>query len=300
MNPMGIIAFFALRKLAKLSLAPSDSTMPEDAFPLESLIRSADMAKLAYDDPKDLEDKGRNIVSEGRYNFFDAKADMDTDGSSQAHVWINQSAREAFVFFRGTDCRKDALINLDIRQKEKSEQFKNAMVHRGFSRQFYAIENKMNEFLKLYRNEYDTLTFTGHSLGGALATIATFHYIHDFADEEHPPLITCHTFGSPRVGDKNFSRLFEKQVPGARHWRVFDYEDPIPVIPASWRFHHVKGNAICLGRPGKLRIERTDVPWLLRPLSGIINIRLARLVSSHAMENYISKLKQLKNGKHIA
>ena len=56
-------------------------------------------------------------------------------------------------------------------------------------------------------NKYNikTLNVAGHSLGGALASIAAIQLHHEF-----PRLnICCYTFGSPRPGDKQFSKLLE-------------------------------------------------------------------------------------------
>ena len=54
---------------------------------------------------------------------------------------------------------------------------------------------------------------TGHSAGGALATLAAL----DLACAAHMPRlrIAMYNFGSPRVGNKHFTTLFDQRVPNA-------------------------------------------------------------------------------------
>ncbi|MFN6526878.1 lipase family protein [Nostoc sp. ChiSLP03a] len=69
---------------------------------------------------------------------------------------------------------------------------------------------------------------TGHSLGGALATLA----IPDILKNTHftnPNNIELYTFASPRCGDRNFAMSFEKL--GVRHWRIANTEDIVTMLP---------------------------------------------------------------------
>ena len=51
----------------------------------------------------------------------------------------------------------------------------------------------------------------GHSLGGALATLAAVQFGREFPDA----IITCVSFGSPRVGNGEFCEYFNKCVKGS-------------------------------------------------------------------------------------
>lgn len=69
---------------------------------------------------------------------------------------------------------------------------------------------------------------TGHSLGGALATLA----IPDILKNTHftnPDNIVLYTFASPRCGDRNFAMSFKNL--GVRHWRIANTEDIVTMLP---------------------------------------------------------------------
>ncbi len=55
------------------------------------------------------------------------------------------------------------------------------------------------------------MLFTGHSLGGALCTLCAVDVALLHPDWE----VTMISFGSPRVGNHGFARLFDKMCPDA-------------------------------------------------------------------------------------
>lgn len=72
------------------------------------------------------------------------------------------------------------------------------------------ITEEVFRLLETYVGEPLSLTLTGHSLGGALATLTAYDI--KLAFKQQAPLVTVVTFGSPRVGNPNclvcFSCLF--------------------------------------------------------------------------------------------
>jgi predicted lipase len=69
---------------------------------------------------------------------------------------------------------------------------------------------------------------TGHSLGGALATFAILDLKETF-NFSNP--IRFYTFGSPRVGNQNFTNYFMTHFPGDIYQRVTNHIDAIAHIP---------------------------------------------------------------------
>jgi len=69
---------------------------------------------------------------------------------------------------------------------------------------------------------------TGHSLGGALATLAVPDILNNtvFKDREK---VELYTFASPRCGDKTFAIGFQETR--VRHWRIANTEDFVTMLP---------------------------------------------------------------------
>lgn len=97
---------------------------------------------------------------------------------------------------------------------------------------------------------------TGHSLGGALATLAAFDAAAtEFASGSVEGL-TLYTFGSPRVGNGAFAAAFDRAVPDA--WRVTNANDVIARIPRAIGYRHI-GHAVGLKRDGSFDADAGDV-----------------------------------------
>lgn len=115
-----------------------------------------------------------------------------------------------------------------------------ALVHRGFLKDFMEIETKVTEELKRLFSYARTrrLALTGHSVGGALAQVALLWYRED-VDE-----IRCVSFGSPKLGNAVFANLYK----GLDNIRVASMDDAMTHVPnlfAWWK--HPAGTEILLG-----------------------------------------------------
>jgi predicted lipase len=85
----------------------------------------------------------------------------------------------------------------------------------------------------LAANPGATLNITGHSLGAALATLLAL----DVAENNNlaPSVIT---FASPLVGDPQFARTYDVEVPDT--WRIANLVDAVTKLPpALWDYDHV-------------------------------------------------------------
>ncbi|PNY29950.1 Lipase [Tolypocladium capitatum] len=98
-------------------------------------------------------------------------------------------------------------------------------VHAGFADSFKEIETAALNALKTARsaNPNFKLVVTGHSLGGAVATLAAVN----FRRAGLP--FDAFTFGSPRVGNDHFANFVSSQ-PGVMV-RVTHDVDPVPRLP---------------------------------------------------------------------
>jgi hypothetical protein len=69
------------------------------------------------------------------------------------------------------------------------------------------------------------LWVTGHSLGGAIALLASWRLMRNFL-EVHQVV----TFGAPMIGNQEAAEAFAKELPGKIH-RYIDDPDPVPLLP---------------------------------------------------------------------
>lgn len=183
------------------------------------------------------------------------------EGKYDCQVYLCNYLDNLIFVFRGTESKKDFFTNIQVSKTPfvlpNSYIWETPDVHSGFYYQFESVKSwildKINLFLKsIPINSKDSLDnnqnlkkkkiiFTGHSLGGAIATLATLFFSYEYKDKikESHLEIDCLTLGSPRVGDSSFASLFNKNVNNS--YRYVNDNDPIPCFPSNWRFEHVKG-----------------------------------------------------------
>ena len=172
-------------------------------------------------------------------------------------------------------------------------------VHKGFFLAWAIIEKSVLSQIEQWREKFGEplppLYVTGHSLGGALATIAAAGLADNGVE-----IAGVYTFGQPRVGD----RAFVRQLATITHGKVFRYvnnNDIVPHVPppfSLWnptRFYGHVGSATYFNRKGiitpnaehSLSARATDV--LLALMKGLSGRGLDH-ISDHRMEYYISHL----------
>ncbi len=120
--------------------------------------------------------------------------------------------------FRGTEkSPRDWKTDLRARLVPARDERKPGLIHEGFQESYHAVEAMIEEELAHFPGE--PLYVTGHSLGGALAVVAT-----RFLDAGN--LAACYTFGSPRVGDLSLAKEFKTPI-----YRVVNAADAVPRLP---------------------------------------------------------------------
>lgn len=172
------------------------------------------------------------------FDFVARRADLDTALAAhgltraelisgkrfpaQTEVLIATAADgTAYVVFRGTQSLRDFLSDIAAWRTGWSGRQR---VHWGFAQAYRVVKSQLDEWCR--DNPAMRLVATGHSLGGALATL--------FASDH--PRAELVTFGSPLVGNAAFAASFaERQV---RRYR--DCADLVARVPYGWLgFCHV-------------------------------------------------------------
>ena len=156
---------------------------------------------------------------------FDPEAKLfDVDGT-QVYCW--NDGKNACVAFRGTEPTQWSDIKADL--KIRKVKCPTGFVHRGFRDALDEVWQDVSNWLVKQKKEQ--VFFTGHSLGGALATLAASRW----------NTVTTHlyTFGSPRVGGRKFVQSFKT----SERYRYRNNNDIVTRVPFEiLGYKHVSGD----------------------------------------------------------
>ena len=137
---------------------------------------------------------------------------------------------QAFVAIKGTASLYDALTDLNAGVHSSHTGFK---VHQGF---YYALDSiliELRQFISGLKG-VSVVHCVGHSLGGAVATLAADWIKANSAISG----VRLYTFGSPRVGLESFAAKCASRLVTTNIHRVYHRTDPVPMVP-TWPFFHV-------------------------------------------------------------
>ncbi|KAL4859424.1 L-2-hydroxyglutarate dehydrogenase [Chlorella vulgaris] len=205
----------------------------EPIFCMETTARLFYWTRLAYRNDEALDYKWINGTEAKRlFNLQHVEALWDTD--TDTHCVIGWSDTQAVVAFRGTSSMQNTMTDLKAwrvaHQPRRYRRGRLVGVHAGFYKAWVH-----NDFNRKVLSKLDGISkaataplrvwVTGHSLGGALAVLASLD-IH----KQHPDSqITTYTFGCPRVGNNAFADEYNEGVPDT--WAIVNGTDPIAWIP---------------------------------------------------------------------
>ncbi|MGP8298028.1 lipase family protein [Streptomyces inhibens] len=108
-------------------------------------------------------------------------------------------------------------------------------VHYGFGEALESVWPQVRAAVDEFRDNGQTVWFTGHSLGGALAMLAGawLHF-----EEPYVTANGVYTFGQPRTCDRLLSQEFNTAF-SERMYRFVNNNDIVPQLPPEPAFHHV-------------------------------------------------------------
>ncbi|WP_424767947.1 lipase family protein [Paenibacillus sp. sgz302251] len=166
------------------------------------------------------------------------------ESSEERFGFVLTSEHASVLAFRGSGSAVDWVADF-IAQQTPYRPVKNAgLTHKGFTDIYMSARNQILELVKQLPED-KPLFVTGHSLGGALATLASY----DLASNTAFTSPIVYTFGAPRVGDPAFVRQYNTTI--ATHWRFQNEFDIVPHLPTlvyqspktkqAYYYMHVKG-----------------------------------------------------------
>jgi triacylglycerol lipase len=143
---------------------------------------------------------------------------FDNNGT-QAILLENESY--IILGFRGTEATSIKDIKSDVKATIKTCKT-GGKIHTGFDEAFSQVAVEIQQFLNQDKFKNKPLFITGHSLGGALATVAAKKLTHKGG------IASCYTFGSPRVGNVDWATGIKTPI-----YRIVNAVDPVTMMPPS-------------------------------------------------------------------
>ena len=233
------------------------------------LLVFANVSAITYEDPKTAKAKFKTL-GYAIVEFFDidnAQAYL-LKGSDGTHV----------LSFRGTEVSEPSDILADLKAGKNIEAV-GGKIHVGFKGEI----NKLWPTIEKAVANIDSLYVTGHSLGAAMATIAS--------GRMQSKVTSLITFGSPRVGNKEYVNSLT-----VTHYRVQNNCDDVtkgPLLLMGFRHY---GTHVYMNYYGAFR---NLTPW--QQVKDMARSRLRARAKGqkflgaydHMMDNYIAKLGKL-------
>ncbi|MEP0897770.1 MULTISPECIES: lipase family protein [Leptolyngbya] len=212
-----------------------------------------------------------------------------SEAKTDTQCAILTEGTSATIVFRGSDSSQDwetdfttrleraqfdqnVIQELIVEPKEKTYPYatknsSNAQMHSGFVAAYFAVRNQIHDYIKT--SEVTNVVTTGHSLGGALATLCAVDLQYNFSAKI---TVESYTYGSPAVGNGGFRDSYNERVPNT--YRIVHGMDLVPELPRWWQGYKSVDKEIRIGKRFSLNF-------------------ISQRFKDHAIDCYINVLKQL-------
>lgn len=144
---------------------------------------------------------------------------ISTFDNNGTQAILLENDKYIFLGFRGTEATSIKDIKADAKAII-TVCTSGGKIHSGFDEAFNQVSVEIQTTLDQKEFTSKPLFITGHSLGGALATVATKKLMHKGG------IAACYTFGSPRVGDEEWTINIKTPV-----YRIVNAADPVTMLP---------------------------------------------------------------------
>lgn len=177
----------------------------------------------------------QNLRGESHWQVYAPPITVDCDFAGYlcfSYTALSTKIRAIAVAFRGSTSFGQVLDELAAGSFPKKAWEAGGSVVSYFSEAFGLLWPQLSAQIKalVKANPGYKVYVTGHSLGGALASLAASRMVYENITSN--PIV--YTFGQPRVGDYAYAHEFDSKVKSA--WRVVHYADPVPHCPICGEF----------------------------------------------------------------
>ncbi len=270
------------------------AAVQQDAFRYSVALACARLCRLVYDDENDI----RSELERANVGAVDFFKDDEYDIFGCIAAWPDHLV----VAFRGTANLRNWLLNLRIQPHPLHEYSDRVSVHTGFHTAFTTVEKQVLRVLDRHmQDKRRKIYLTGHSLGGAIATIATAYFSNRKDHDMRDYVSACYTFAAPRVGNKDFD-IFVR-APLYRITRGTDLVPALPTrifLPGFGRFHQ-GGDTRYFRSNAKHVVARRQPPsglWNFArgvgSLLGMLWTGKLKPINDHSMQGYLERVRAAK------
>lgn len=251
---------------------------PQNAY---WLARAAELAYSRISEDNFASDK--NVILNQLKSWSDGFQDVAVFDKNSTQGFVAKHRDLIIVAFRGSDEWQDWLDNLNLPAIPHNL----GRVHRGFQMALEDVWFEMLETVKSFKDNYQTLWITGHSLGGALATLAAAEQV-----VEDRPFNGVYTFGQPRCVDREMARNINLEAK-SRIFRFQNNNDIITRVPQRIMGYSHVGTFLYIDVNKKLHI---DIHWwnqFLDRSAGILQAleeTTVDKIEDHNIESYTEAL----------
>lgn len=148
---------------------------------------------------------------------------------TQAHIGFALTASDHnIIVFRGTSNPKEWIANFQATQSDYVQSgAKQGRVHTGFLRLYNQLAGQVRTAANRFNPSLPCFV-VGHSLGGALATLATADLAQNSALRNQ---LRLYSYAAPRVGDRAFAKFLNAIAPNS--YRIINLADIVAMVPPS-------------------------------------------------------------------
>ena len=214
------------------------------------------------------ETKLRKILESGKYELV-----RTINGYGAQAIYVRRIDTDLYVLvFRGTELKWDD-ISSDFRvilTKTPS-----GLMHYGFKHAFDSVKSEIDELLEA--TDSRKIYVAGHSLGGALAIVASSSLL------KKNKLAGCYTFGCPKIGESEVDWKVSTAV-----YRVVNAQDIVPRLPPGiGAFYQHVGDLRYVTRDGRVLRSPGHALRICQFIMALFSLRSLR---EHRIGLYIEKL----------
>ncbi len=202
----------------------------------------------------------QDVVAGKKLQFF-AAGQIETDGDgfeffkdeSTQMLWAQHRTEPVvIVAFRGTEPDEYTDIAADLVAWKKDREGYGA-AHAGFQGAFDGVEDILKAKLAAESGQGLQIWITGHSLGGALSSLASTTIMdHIAAGDSSYNLRGVYTYGMPRVGNEDYQTAVEAgyDTNDVRAMRFRNGDDIVTQVPWQWMGYRQTGKLMHLSGEG--------------------------------------------------